>query len=88
MLPAEVTQDASRLYELCGQFEQVLLGSLLPQSIFSTQSTDAGDDQSASIPESGQSATTFMQALAAAIERAGGLGLGREMFRVLAQGSR
>jgi hypothetical protein len=88
MLPAEVTQDRSQLYELCGQFEQVLVASLLPQSTFSTQSIDAGDNQSASMPESGQSAAIFTQALAAAIERAGGLGLGREMFRVFAQGTR
>jgi hypothetical protein len=88
MVQSEVTQNRSRLYELCGQFEQVLLSSLLPQSIFSTRSSDAGDDQSATMPESGQSAAIFTQALAAAIERAGGLGLGHEMFRVLAQDSR
>jgi hypothetical protein len=63
----------------CAQFEQVVLASLLPRSIFQTGST-AEDTGS---PFGGADRDLFVQAFAAAFERAGGLGLTRELLRDL-----
>lgn len=80
MQPAAVQADRPQLYELCGQFEQVLLGSLVPHSLFHVSSTDGDSDTAI---ESGQSSAIFTQAFSAALERAGGLGLARELYRML-----
>ena len=87
MQPAGVQPYRPQLYDLCGQFEQVLLASLLPESLFRSSRADGADDQSDATIESGQSAAIFTHALSAAIERAGGLGLAREMYSFLAQDS-
>ena len=85
MEPSALPPDRSQLYELCGQFEQLLLGSLLPESLFRGSRADGVNDPSEAAIDSGQTAAIFRQAFSAAIERAGGLGLAREMFRALAQ---
>ena len=85
MEPLRVQPNRPQLYDLCGQFEQVLLASLLPESLFRPSSADRVNDQSDATIESGQSAAIFTNALSAAIERAGGLGLAREMYGFLAQ---
>jgi hypothetical protein len=78
------------LYELCGQFEQVLLTTLVPQTAFGSPGASGGDfaasDGEADDMPSGsaQTAALFTQAFAAALERAGGLGLGRELYRTFA----
>lgn len=79
----------TQLSELCGQFEQVLLASLVPQSAFGSHGALA--DRASGDPEaddvqagSAQTAALFTQAFAAALERAGGLGLGRELYRAFA----
>ena len=83
MQPAGLQPDRPQLYALCGQFEQVLLASLLPESLFRTSRVDSADDQADTSVESGQSAAIFTHALSLAIERAGGLGLAREMYGAL-----
>ncbi|MDQ6767532.1 MAG: hypothetical protein M3Z41_06945 [Candidatus Eremiobacteraeota bacterium] len=87
-LPAATQPDLPQLHDLCGQFEQVLIASLVPASLFQTTSAgDAVETADATI-ESGQSAMMFSQAFAVALERAGGLGLGREMYQLLVQARR
>jgi hypothetical protein len=88
MQPATVQPDRPRLYELCNQFEQVLLASLLPASLFHVSSVSDGDDQSERSIESGQSSAIFTQAFSAAMQRAGGVGLAREMYRLLVRDRR
>jgi hypothetical protein len=69
----------SNLGELCGQFEEVVLATLLssahvaPTSPFQPP-TGSGADESAGL---------FTQALASAIEHAGGIGLRSELERSL-----
>lgn len=79
-----------QLYELCGQFEQVLLALLVPQSAFGSHDTvrtdtPGDDDEQDVLPGGSATAALFTQAFAAALERAGGLGLGREMYRAFAR---
>jgi hypothetical protein len=79
----------SELGELCGRFEQVMLASLVPQSFFHLHGEVGGDGLFADDERdevSGGSTQTdalFTQAFAAALERAGGFGLGRELYRAL-----
>ncbi len=74
----------SQLYELCGQFEQVFVAALVPQSIVDVG--NARSDGDADLPvESSATAALFTQVFAAALERAGGLGLARELCRLLAE---
>jgi hypothetical protein len=88
MQPAAVQPDRPQLYELCNQFEQVLLASLLPESLFHVSSVSDGDEQSDRSIASGQSSPVFTQAFSAAMQHAGGVGLAREMYRLLAQDRR
>jgi len=88
MLPEAMQTDRPQLYELCGQFEQMLLASLVPESLFHVSSPNAGDDRSDAAIESGQGSAIFNQAFTAAMERAGGLGLAREMYWLLSQSRR
>jgi hypothetical protein len=88
MQPAAMQTDQPELYELCGQFEQMLLASLVPESLFHVSSLSAVDDRSDAAIESGQGSAIFTQAFSAAMERAGGLGLARDMYRLLAQNRR
>ncbi len=83
MAAQAVADSAGRaqLYNLCGQFEAVMLASIIPQSLF--RSSPSGDDEPKSASESGSTAWLFSQALSAALERAGGLGFGREVFEAL-----
>jgi hypothetical protein len=82
------------LYELCGQFEQVFLATLVPQSALGSHAASGGDlagsDDGLDDPTNGaeQTAALFTQAFAAALERAGGLGLGRELYRAFAGANR
>lgn len=95
MIAAGGASDPSRLTELCGQFEAVLLRGLLPHGMFrasarlfddesgqsgdATTSADAApEDADASVLEA-----MFAQSFAAALERAGGLGLARVMARTI-----
>ena len=79
------------LAELCGQFEQVLLASLVPQSFFHVHGGSDGDslfgDSDRDDASSGSTQTTalFTQAFAEALERAGGFGLGSELYRALSR---
>jgi hypothetical protein len=65
----------------CAQFEQLVLASLLPRSIFHPGFTaeDTG------LPFGGADRDLFAQAFAAAFERAGGLGLTRELLSDLGE---
>ncbi|HXN09218.1 MAG TPA: hypothetical protein VN860_06115 [Candidatus Acidoferrales bacterium] len=84
MQPAAVQSNQPQLYELCSQFEQMMLASLLPESLFHVSSASGGDDRSDPPIESGQGSAIFTQAFSAAMQRAGGVGLAREMYRLLA----
>jgi hypothetical protein len=81
------------LDELCGQFEQVLLATLVPQSFFHLHGEADGDglfaDGKHEDASSGstQTAALFTQAFTEALERAGGFGLGRELYRTLSKAS-
>lgn len=65
---------------LCDQFEQVMLASLLPASVFSVAPTDPNRGEPAL---GGADRDLFAQAFAAAFERAGGMGLGRALLQDL-----
>jgi|GEM_PF-1908325 len=82
-MPASAVHDTAQLRYLCGQFEQVLLASLVPRSLFTTTPSADEDPQVSGAPPSGIDAAIFAQALAAALERAGGVGLGSQMYRSL-----
>ena len=73
-----------QMLEVCGQFEQVLITALLPQSMFMAPTLDAPNGDDSSQKASGNNAL-FGQALATAIERAGGLGVGRELAALLTE---
>jgi hypothetical protein len=65
---------------LCEQFEEVTIASLLPRSLFGAKSPGPDGTQ----PELGAAdRDLFSQAFAAAFERAGGMGLSRELLRDL-----
>jgi hypothetical protein len=83
MQPASAVHDTAQLRDLCGQFEQVLLASLVPRSLFASTTSVDEDTQAPSAPPSGVDAAIFTEALAAALERAGGVGLGLQMYRSL-----
>jgi hypothetical protein len=85
MQPAVVQGQQPELYELCREFEQVVLVSLAPRSLFHISSADSASDQPNAPFESGQDGALFQQAFSAAMERAGGLGLAGEMYRLLAR---
>lgn len=72
-----------QLRALCGEFEQVMLASLVPQSpgFVSGISSENADGDSAT--NAGLSAGLFPQVFAAALERAGGIGLSAAFFRSL-----
>ena len=85
-MPAQTTPglDSSQLYALCGQLEQVVLASFLPESLFRPINAAADPDRSAdSIVSFGQMGAVFREAFAAAVERAGGVGLRGEICRWL-----
>ena len=67
----------------CGQFEQTLISSLLPTSLL--QPTPNEDDDEAAPRLDTAEAALFTQALAAALERAGGIGLGHELYHWLTE---
>ncbi len=75
----------SQLYELCGQFEQIFVASLVPQSVFGAGPASSESEPDDTPVESGTSAALFTQAFAAALVHAGGLGLGREMYSALSE---
>ncbi len=76
----------SQLYELCGQFEQVLVASLVSKSSPSVVLAASPDDADESFQQSHDVVNSlFAQAFATAIERCGGLGLRDEMYRSLEQ---
>lgn len=87
MQPTIAQSQQSELYELCRQFEQVVLASLAPPSLFHVSSADRGDQSDAPF-QSGHDDAFFTQAFSAAMERAGGLGLAGEMYRLLAQSAK
>ena len=74
-----------QMLEVCGQFEQVLITALLPQSMFIAPTLDAPNGGDESSPEASGNNALFGQALATAIERAGGLGVGRELAALLTE---
>jgi hypothetical protein len=74
--------DAGQLRDVCGQFEEALLASLLPASLFAGLTTGQASDSN-ELPSSGTGPELFRQAFAAAIERGGGIGLGVEFARAL-----
>ncbi len=77
----------SQLYDVCNQFEQVFLVSLVPRSIATFGTNQAGqlsDGGPADFhADSDTTAAVLAQTVAAALERAGGLGLARELYRSL-----
>jgi Rod binding domain-containing protein len=75
-----------QLHELCGQFEQVLVASLVSKSSPSAALAASPDDADESLrPSHDVVNSLFAQAFAAAMERCGGLGLRDEMYRSLMQ---
>ncbi|HXW50674.1 MAG TPA: hypothetical protein VEJ41_01685 [Candidatus Acidoferrales bacterium] len=70
---------AAELQAACAQFEELMLGSLLPTSLFAfgSQSSDVTSALG------GLDREIFKEAFAAAFERAGGLGLAPELDRDL-----
>ncbi len=87
MSPQVLPADARQLRELCAQFEQVMITTLVPQSLFTgstaSQDSDAGD----AAPSSPTTPVLFRQVLAAAIESGGGLGLAPQLARLLSGAS-
>jgi hypothetical protein len=85
-MQAPATQlDAGQLRDLCDQFEQGLLASLLPTSLFTGLTTEQQSSETSEFAPSAVGSQLFRQALAAAIERSGGIGLGAEFARVLSR---
>lgn len=77
----------SQLFELCSQFEEVLVTSLVNKTTPSPAAFGMGEpgpDELAQ-PSSDLPQMLFSQAFAAAIERCGGLGLNREIYHSLTQ---
>jgi hypothetical protein len=66
----------AQLSNLCGQLEQVMIATLVPQSLF-------GDRLADETTSSGVASDLFAQVFAAAFERAGGIGLRAEFLRAL-----
>lgn len=64
---------------LCEQFEQVMLASLLPASLFSRAPANTDGEPALG----GAARDLFAQAFAAAFERAGGIGLSRALLQDL-----
>ncbi len=81
--PATSLPDRPQLRDLCGQLEQVMLASLVPASLFATKLAGDDDEPSSASLTSGPGAALFSQALAAALERAGGFGLGAQIYQSL-----
>lgn len=75
----------SQLRETCSEFEQAILTSHVPQSFsrLGTDGADASENDQGS--ESDLAAEHFPQAFAAALERAGGVGLRTEFFQALTE---
>jgi len=75
------------LRQLCGQFEELLLTAIVPQSLFTVDTLGTGNtlgqSDSSSALSSGVTSEVFRQTFAAAVERGGGLGLGSELARLL-----
>ncbi len=71
------------LREVSGEFEQVMLASLVPHSLFSLGIERASDGENEAAFGSDCAAELFPQVFAAALERAGGLGLRTEFFHLL-----
>lgn len=79
-----VTLPDARLRELCGQFEQVVIATLLPASVCSSATVGQElSERDGGLSSCSASSDLFRQAFAAAIERAGGIGLGRAFARAL-----
>jgi Rod binding domain-containing protein len=69
------------LSDACGQFEQVMIATLIPRSLLRPALDD--DDGGASSPAHSFESDLFAQAFAAAIERAGGIGVRAELLQAL-----
>ncbi len=65
------------LRQACEQFEQVMLAQLLPRSLFGSSITNL---DGVTPTETSADRDLFAQAFAMAFERAGGLGLSRELL--------
>ena len=78
--------DPVQVRELCGQFEQVLLATLVPKSLFQGSPTNEDGGPGDGFLASGATPALFTQVFAAALERGGGLGLGPELARMLPEG--
>ena len=74
---------SSPLREACGQFEQVFLASLLPQSFVSPGSASVDESEEQSGAGQDLASQLFPEVFAAALERSGGVGLAGEFFRAL-----
>ena len=88
MQPTATQVDTGQLRDLCDQFEQGLLASLLPESLFTGLTTDQQSSDTSEFASSAVGPQLFRQALTAAIERSGGIGLGTEFARALSRSSR
>ncbi|MBV8340348.1 MAG: hypothetical protein JO343_10415 [Candidatus Eremiobacteraeota bacterium] len=75
--------EATQLRDVCGQFEHVLLASLLPASLFTCATAPGQQGETEDVPPSGAGPEIFREALATAIERSGGVGLGAELAQLL-----
>lgn len=73
----------AHLQEACGEFEQVMLASLVAHSSFSFGIERSDDTESEPAFGSDGAAELFPQVFAAALERAGGIGLRTEFLHVL-----
>lgn len=76
------------LPELCARVEEVFLTMLLPPFVFGTGDANAQGDSDEPASSAGLADALFPQAFAAALERAGGLGLGREIYRSISGSQR
>jgi hypothetical protein len=70
----------AELSDACGQFEQVMIATLIPRSLLRPP---LDDDGGASSPAHSFESDLFAQAFAAAIERAGGIGVRAELLQAL-----
>jgi hypothetical protein len=87
MQPGAMGIDPGQLRDLCGQFEQVLLTSLLPASLFTCVAVPDQHSDTDDALSSGVGPEVFREALATAIERSGGIGLGGELTHALSGGA-
>ena len=85
MRPEAIQGSATQVRDICGQFEQMLLTALVPQSLFKGSGMGDSADNADSLLASENTQTLFGQAFAAAIERDGGLGLAPELARMLSE---